>query len=88
MKTLTIDQEFKSLIPPLTTDEFRQLEENVIKDGCRDSLTVWNGILVDGHNRYEICTKNNIEFQAINKTFKDRDEAIEWIIRISLEEEI
>lgn len=35
---LKIDPEFQSLIPPLTPEEFRQLETNIIEDGCRDPL--------------------------------------------------
>lgn len=77
---IQIDDEFKNLIPPLTQEEYSQLEKNLIKEGCRDALVTWNGILIDGHNRYELCTKHNIEFKTINKDFKDRQEVIEWII--------
>ena len=53
---IKIDKEFQSLIPPLAPEEYKQLEENCIRDGIRDPLVVWpqeNGvnILVDGHNR-------------------------------------
>ena len=78
---MNIDQEFKSLIPQLTDDEYKQLEKNIIKDGCRDSLVVWEDTLIDGHNRYKICTKNNIPFKTENKILNNRTEAIEWIIR-------
>jgi hypothetical protein len=78
---LVIDPEFKNLIPPLTTEEYKQLEENLIKEGCRDALVVWNGILVDGHNRYEICSQNNITYKIETKGFENRGEVKEWIIR-------
>lgn len=81
MDNLVIDPEFKNLIPPLTSEERQQLEENLIKEGCRDALIVWNGVLVDGHNRYEICNQNDIPFRTETKGFKDREEAKEWIIR-------
>ena len=54
---IQIDQEFKDLIPALTEEEYKQLEANILSEGIRDSLLVWNGILIDGHNRYEIATK-------------------------------
>ena len=55
MINLKIDPEFQSQIPPLTDDEFKQLEENILKEGkLLSPLIVWNNILVDGHNRYEI----------------------------------
>lgn len=77
---LIIDNEFKNLIPPLSNEEFKGLEENIIKDGCRDALILWNDILIDGHNRYEICNKHNIPFKTTQLNFKDRQAAIEWII--------
>ena len=78
---MNIDQEFKSLIPALTSEEYKQLEQNIINEGCRDALVTWNDTLIDGHNRYEICTKNNIPFTTIPKEFENREEVIEWIIR-------
>lgn len=79
--SLKIDSEFKNLIPSLTPEEYAQLEENLIKDGCRDALILWDGILVDGHNRYEICTRNKIQFKTIEKSFDSREDVVEWIIR-------
>lgn len=78
--SIQIDNEFESLIPRLTDEEFGQLEKNIIKDGCRDALVLWGDILVDGHNRYRICQKHNISFKTVSKDFSSRDEAIEWII--------
>jgi len=78
---MKLDSEFRQLIPPLTNEEYQQLEQNIIDKGCRDALVTWNDILLDGHNRYEICTKNNIPFKTMPIEIKDREEAIEWIIR-------
>ncbi len=75
-----IDQEFKSLIPTISQDEYSQLEGNVLKDGCRDPLVLWQNILLDGHNRYEICTKYGLPFKTVEMSFEGRDEAKEWII--------
>lgn len=81
MNQLLIDEEFKSLIPPLSNEEYKQLEENIKSEGCRDSLVVWEGVLIDGHNRYRICTNNNIQFETVDKHFNSRDEAKEWVIK-------
>lgn len=78
---INIDNEFKSLIPSLTIEEYEQLEQNIINEGCRDALVTWNDTIIDGHNRYEICTKNNIPFKTVTKEFENREEVIEWIIR-------
>jgi hypothetical protein len=42
-------------------------------------LVVWNNILIDGHHRYDICTKNGIPFDLAEMEFKDKLEAMEWI---------
>ena len=76
---IQIDAEFKALIPPLAPDELAQLEANIIKDGCRDPLVVWNGILIDGHNRHEICTRNGLPFETVQIQFESRTHARIWM---------
>lgn len=121
---IQIDAEFQSLIPPLAAEERKQLEANLIAEGCRDPLVVWplhefeteneEGemvvvlwedaqfrenefgkfrvwnevdlteddwpcILIDGHNRYEICTRLGIPFETVEKQFGNREEAADWI---------
>lgn len=81
MQVLTIDPEFKNLIPPLSDDERAGLEASIKAEGCRESIIVWDGTIVDGHNRYEICTRLGIEFQTHEKSFPDADAVVEWIIK-------
>jgi site-specific DNA-methyltransferase (adenine-specific) len=76
---LTIDPEFKALIPPLAPEELAQLEANIIRDGCREPLVVWNGLLIDGHNRYAICTRLGIDFRSIVMEFSDRESVMDWM---------
>lgn len=78
-QALTIDDEFKALIPPLTKEEYAQLEANILEEGCRDALVVWDGVLVDGHNRYEICTKHGLPFDVVDKEFADREAVKDWM---------
>ena len=82
--SITIDKEFESLIPPLSPDEFQQLEENCVKEGIRDALITWNGILVDGHNRFKIAAKHGLHWNEKRMEFADRDEVKLWIIRNQL----
>lgn len=77
---ITIDSEFKALIPPLTAEERAELERSLLADGCRDALVLWGDTLIDGHNRYEICTRHNIPFEVVRKEFDSRQSAIEWMI--------
>jgi len=80
MQKIIIDEEFKVLLPELDKDTYGMLEENLLQNGCRDSIVLWGNILIDGHNRYEICTKHDIPFNTINRTFKSREEALIFII--------
>jgi len=77
---LEIDAEFASLIPPLSAEEYMQLEENLLAEGCRDALVVWNGVLIDGHNRYGICQKHGLEFKVYSHEFSGREDALRFII--------
>ncbi len=81
---MVIDEEFKQLIPPLTEEEYKGLEASIISEGCRDALIVWGDILIDGHNRYEICTLHNIPYKTIEMNFNSRNEALLWIMRNQL----
>lgn len=80
MQELIIDPEFKRLIPPQTPEEHAGLEAMIIAEGCRDPLITWGGTLVDGHNRYEICTRLNIPFETREMFFDDVDAVMVWII--------
>ncbi|HBI73834.1 MAG TPA: hypothetical protein DDY59_11685 [Lachnospiraceae bacterium] len=76
---LKIDTGFKRLIPPLSAKELEQLEQNIIRDGCREPICVWNNTIVDGHNRYEICKRQQISFTIQHIDFENREEAAIWI---------
>lgn len=77
---ITIDKEFRTLITPHTEEEFAGLEALCLKYGIQDSLKTWNGIMIDGHNRYEIAEKHGLEFKTEEMEFSSRDDAKEWII--------
>lgn len=83
-KLITISKEIRDYIIPLSDEEFYQLEQNIIKEGCRDPLIIWSKkgqqILVDGHNRYRICQKHNIPFRVKGLDFKDLDEIKIWMV--------
>ena len=81
---LTVDPEFRDLIPPLNEEEQKLLEESLVADGCESPLIVWNGVIVDGHNRYALCRKHEIPFAIQEKDFSSRDEAMLWMLRNQL----
>lgn len=82
--TLNIDPEFRKLIPPLSADEYAQLEANLLAEGCRDALVAWKHddtlTLVDGHNRFDICTKHGLAYIVTEREFESREDVLVWMI--------
>lgn len=84
MKQLKINPEFEKLCRRLSTDEFDRLEKNIIENGCLDPIQLWNGFIVDGHNRNFICNKHNIEFRTVSLAFDSEDDVMLHIINNQL----
>jgi len=79
MLQLKIDPEFKDLIQPLSTEEFEQLEQNILQEGCRDAIKIWRGYIIDGHNRYTICQKHDLPYDVKQLRFASKSDAKVWI---------
>ncbi len=78
---IVVDPELKAYIDPLTPDEYAALERSLLTEGCRDALVLWGDLLVDGHNRHEICTKHNLPFQTVqSQLFKTMEDVHLWMI--------
>jgi len=77
---IIIDQEFKLLLPELDEITYAWLEENILEHGCMQPLVLWDGVLIDGHNRYEIVQKHGLPFNTIDMEFSSREDVIVWII--------
>lgn len=78
---IVVDPELKAYIDPLTPDEYEALERSLLAEGCRDALVLWGDLLVDGHNRYEICQKHGLPFQTTqSKLFDSIEDVHLWMI--------
>jgi transposase-like protein len=79
--TITVNEDLRAYIDPLTEDEYAALERSLLAEGCRDALVLWGDLLVDGHNRYSICRKHGIPFNTVqNQTFQSIDDVHLWMI--------
>lgn len=76
---LEIKKEFKELIPALTAEEFKQLEDNCLAEGIREKIITWNGYIIDGHNRYEIATRWNLDYETEAKHFDSEVDVRIWM---------
>jgi hypothetical protein len=78
---ITVSEELKAYIDPLTPDEHEALERSLLAEGCRDALVLWGDLLIDGHNRYVICQQHGIPFQTVQHPhFKSMDDVHLWMI--------
>lgn len=78
-------EELKSYITPLSKEESFTLKESILLEGCREPLVVWSksdkqNILIDGHNRYSICSANDLPFTTRELSFKNLEEAKDWMV--------
>ena len=81
---MKILQELESLIPPLSNEEFKQLERNILEEGIREPLITWNGILIDGHNRYRIAQEHDINYETLEKEFENLNDVKIWMVNNQL----
>lgn len=81
---MQIKDEFKKLIPALSVEEFKQLEQNCLAEGIREKIITWNGFIIDGHNRYEIATKHKLKFEIESKEFESENDVKIWMVNNQL----
>ena len=71
-KNVQVDPDFQWLVQPLEPAEMTELEEDIFDHGCKVPVKVWNGFVVDGHKRMEICLKWGFDFETEDIEFPDR----------------
>lgn len=77
-----IDPELNAVLPELSEDDYSALERSLLTDGFKGApIMVWNDVIVDGHNRYEICNKHHIPYEVKRIDFASKDEAMRWMVR-------
>ena len=98
---IQIDEELENLLPPLSKEDYDLLEQSLLKNGFEQKfgrIKVWFGsaedtdnesvgYIVDGHNRYRICTKHKIELDSycFEAVFMDsKEEVIKWMFENQL----
>lgn len=81
-----IEPEFQNKIPPIGEAEFQQLRDNILTAGeVYEPLVVWDGVLVDGHNRWRViqeCPK--VKWRVRNMEFADKWAAFDWMYKNQL----
>ena len=77
---MEVKEEFKNLIPALSVEEYAQLEANILEEGIREPIITWNGYIIDGHNRFSIAQRFDLEYKTTSKHFTSEESVKEWMI--------
>jgi hypothetical protein len=78
---ISINDELRTYVDPLTPAEHEALERSLLTEGCREALILWQDVLIDGHNRYAICTQHGIPFRTVqNDKFESIEDVKLWMI--------
>lgn len=95
IKDLKVDKEFKELLPVLTPEELENLENSILQYGMLDPIKIWQEpdtgelIIIDGHNRYNILKKHDIEWHSwqdykIMDDLETREDVKQWMLEQQL----
>lgn len=79
-----VDSEFDKLVPRPTKGELINLRASIEAEGLRDEIVVWNGLIIDGMNRYRICKELGVTPKFKELSFSCREEVKEWIVNNQL----
>ena len=77
---MEIKEEFKNLIPALSVEEYAQLEANILEEGIREPIITWNGFIIDGHNRFSIAQRFDLEYKTTSKHFSNENLVKIWML--------
>jgi ParB-like chromosome segregation protein Spo0J len=71
---IKVSQEYASLVPQLTTEEYESLKQSIKESGLYVPIIVnQDGIVLDRHHRYKACQELGIkDLKALVKEFKDK----------------
>ncbi len=80
-RTPVVLPEMAQLLPPLTGEQLAALETDLLANGCYSPIIVNEDmVIIDGHNRYELCEKHGIPYKMAVFSFSDMLEAKQWAL--------
>ena len=80
-RTPTVLPELAELLPPLSGEQLAALEKDILQNGCYAPIIVNEDlVVVDGHNRQQICTRHDLPYKMAVFAFDDLLEAKQWAL--------
>ncbi len=81
-----VSEEYRDLVPRLSSEDFARLEDSIKREGVRDPIVINpEGIILDGYTRFEIATAQGLKFETVERSFADKFEEKEFVIKANLE---
>lgn len=79
---LKIDERIQAFLPVQTAERDARLEQSCLEEGILDPIRVWKGkdVIVDGHRRYLIAQRHDLQFNYVELEFKDLPDVFDWMI--------
>ncbi len=73
--------EMAELLPPLSEEQLSILEADIQQNGCYTPIIVNEDmVIIDGHNRQNMCKKHGIPYKMMVFHFDDLLEAKQWAL--------
>jgi transcriptional regulator with XRE-family HTH domain len=71
--TISINQEYADLVPPLSAEEYESLKQSIKQNGLWIPIVVnKQGFILDGHHRFKACQELGFEPKTETKDFPDK----------------
>lgn len=83
---ITVRQDYLELVPRLSEEDHKRLEDSLKKDGQLIPITVnQKGEVLDGHTRFEICNRLKLlPIKFIVKSFETADDEMQFVVMTNL----
>lgn len=72
------------LLPPLSEEDFKALERDVLDVGVRDDIVLLEGKVLDGRHKYQIARKHGLAFRTREYDIKTDGDPIGYVTSRSL----
>jgi len=81
---LVINNDLRKYLANVSGEQLRMLKKDILENGIIDPIDIWDGVIIDGHTRYNIAKQNKLPFKVrihTKEEFKSVDDVNIWMIQ-------
>lgn len=78
------DHEYAAIFPMLEDARLTELAEDIVKHGQREPITLYQGQILDGRNRYRACLRAGVEPVTVDAGDIGPGEALSLVVSLNL----